>query len=181
MLAVIAFFSLPQIDRDAMTGTVAEIFRLKRWLSFANRGFSRRHTLSQNNAISRRELLCKVTAVAVDASAALPPISVFAVPATSKQNSNASDVHLDGTGNETSFIKKLLPAVVEKKMGIIGMKVPSLANIFRPNGIATTDQARSHVPTLPASTVIISIKIAAEPEENVHIAHSFKPSRPKRY
>jgi aryl-alcohol dehydrogenase-like predicted oxidoreductase len=137
--------------------------------------------VSRDNSISRRELLCKATAdaVAVGASVGLQPISAFAVPATSKQNSNAADVHLDGTGDQTSFIKNLLPAAVEKKMGIIGLKVPTLANIFRPNGIATIDKARNYVLTLPMSIVIIGIKSAAEQEENVHIAHSFKPFAPE--
>jgi predicted aldo/keto reductase-like oxidoreductase len=92
---------------------------------------------------------------------------------------NAADVHLDGTGDETSFIKNLLPAAVEKKMGIIGMKVPALGNIFRPNGIATMDQAMGYVLTLPVSTVIIGIKTVAELEENVRIAHSLKPFVPE--
>jgi len=54
---------------------------------------------------------------------------------------NAADMHLNGTGNETSFIKSLLPVAAEKKMGIIGMRVPAIGNIFKPNGITTMKQA----------------------------------------
>jgi hypothetical protein len=92
---------------------------------------------------------------------------------------NAADMHLNGTGNETSFIRNLLPAAVERKMGIIGMKVPALGNIFKPNGIATMKQAMGYVLTLPVSTVIIGIKTIAELEENVRIAASFKPFAPE--
>jgi aryl-alcohol dehydrogenase-like predicted oxidoreductase len=88
---------------------------------------------------------------------------------------NAADKHLDGTENETSFIKNLLPVAVEKKMGIIGMKVPALGKIFQPGGIATMDQAMSYVLTLPVSTLIIGIKTIPELEENVRIAKNFMP------
>ena len=92
---------------------------------------------------------------------------------------NAADVHLNGTDNETSFIKNLLPAAVEKKMGIIGMKVPALGNIFKPNGITTMEQAMGYVLTLPVSTVIVGIKTIAELEENVRIARTFTPFAPE--
>jgi aryl-alcohol dehydrogenase-like predicted oxidoreductase len=91
---------------------------------------------------------------------------------------NAADKHLDGTDNETSFIKNLLPVAVEKKMGIIGMKVPALGKIFQPDGLATMDQAMGYVLTLPVSTVIIGIKTIPELEENVRIAKNFKPFTP---
>jgi hypothetical protein len=88
---------------------------------------------------------------------------------------NAADTHLAGEGNETSFIKNLLPTVVEKKMGIIGMKVPALGKILRPDGLATMDQAMGYVLTLPVSTLIIGIKTIPELEQNVGIAKNFKP------
>ena len=88
---------------------------------------------------------------------------------------NAADKHLNGEGNETSFIKNLLPTAVEKKLGIIGMKVPALGKILRPDGLATMEQAMGYVLTLPVSTVIIGIKTIAELEENVRIAKNFKP------
>ena len=54
---------------------------------------------------------------------------------------NAADKNLPGTGNEFSFIENILPVAVEKKMGIIGMKVPALGRIFKPDGLATMEQA----------------------------------------
>jgi predicted aldo/keto reductase-like oxidoreductase len=89
---------------------------------------------------------------------------------------NAADIHLDGTENETSFIKNLLPVAVEKKMGIIGMKVPALGNIFKSG--ATMEQAMGYVLTLPVSTLIVGIKTIPELEENIKIARNFKPFKP---
>jgi hypothetical protein len=91
---------------------------------------------------------------------------------------NAADKNLSGPDNEASFIENLLPAAVEKKMGIIGMKVPALGKIFKPDGLATMEQAMGYVLTLPVSTVIIGIKTVAELEENVRIAKNFKPLKP---
>jgi hypothetical protein len=91
---------------------------------------------------------------------------------------NAADKHLAGEDNETSFIKNLLPTVVEKKMGIIGMKVPALGKIFKPDGLTTMEQAMGYVLTLPVSTLIIGIKTIPELEENVRIAKDFKPLTP---
>jgi aryl-alcohol dehydrogenase-like predicted oxidoreductase len=91
---------------------------------------------------------------------------------------NAADVHLNGADNETSFIKNLLPAAVEKKLGIIGMKVPALGNIFKPDGIATMDQAMGYVLSLPVSALIVGVKTIPQLEENVRIARDFKPFTP---
>jgi aryl-alcohol dehydrogenase-like predicted oxidoreductase len=60
-------------------------------------------------------------------------------------------------------------------MGIIGMKVPALGKILRPDGLATMDQAMGYVLTLPVSTLIIGIKTIPELEQNVGIAKNFKP------
>jgi len=88
---------------------------------------------------------------------------------------NAADKNLPGPGDESSFIRNLLPDAVEKKLGIIGMKVPALGKIFRPEGLATMEQAMGYTLTLPVSTVIIGIKTIAELEENIRIAQNFKP------
>jgi aryl-alcohol dehydrogenase-like predicted oxidoreductase len=88
---------------------------------------------------------------------------------------NAADKNLPGPGNESSFIENLLPAAVEKKLGIIGMKVPAIGHIFQPGGITTMRQAMSYTLTLPVSTVIIGIKTIAELEENIRIAQNFQP------
>jgi aryl-alcohol dehydrogenase-like predicted oxidoreductase len=88
---------------------------------------------------------------------------------------NAADKNLPGPGNESSFIENLLPAAVEKQLGIIGMKVPAIGHIFRPGGVTTMRQAMSYTLSLPVSTVIIGIKTIPELEENVRIAQTFKP------
>ena len=82
---------------------------------------------------------------------------------------NAADRH------ESSFIEILLPTAVEKKMSIVGMKIPARGKIFREGGITTMKQAMSYVLTLPVSTVIVGISNVAELEENVRIAQDFKP------
>jgi predicted aldo/keto reductase-like oxidoreductase len=87
---------------------------------------------------------------------------------------NAADRHLPGPGDESSFIENLLPTAVQKGMGIIGMKVPALGKIFRPDGVTAMEQAMSYTLSHPVSTVIIGIKTIAELEENVRIARNFK-------
>jgi len=88
---------------------------------------------------------------------------------------NAADKNLPGPGDESSFIENLLPVAVEKKLGIIGMKVPAIGHIFKPGGITTMEQAMGYVLTLPVSTVIIGIKTIAELEQNIRIAQNFTP------
>lgn len=82
---------------------------------------------------------------------------------------NAADRH------HLSFIENLLPKAVEKKMGIIGMKVPAEGNIFRKNGIRNMEEAMGYVLTLPVSTIIVGCRKVEEVEENVKIAMNFKP------
>ena len=82
---------------------------------------------------------------------------------------NAADKH------NLSFIDNLLPVVVEKQMGIIGMKVPARGRIFREGGLSKMDQAMRYVLTLPVSTIIVGISTVRELEENIQIAREFKP------
>lgn len=82
---------------------------------------------------------------------------------------NAADRH------KRSFIDNLLPVAVEKKMGIVGMKVPARGRIFREGGISTMEQAMRYVLTLPVSTIIVGIDDIKQLEENVRIAREFKP------
>src|SRR5574341_549114 len=82
---------------------------------------------------------------------------------------NAADRH------HLSFIENLLPKAVEKKMGIVGMKVPAEGNIFRKKGIRTMAEAMGYVLTLPVSTIIVGCRKVEEVEENVKIAMNFKP------
>ncbi len=82
---------------------------------------------------------------------------------------NAADKH------NKSFINNLLPVAVEKKMGIIGMKIPARGRIFREGGITTMKPAMRYVLTLPVSTIIVGISTVKELEENIRIAQEFAP------
>lgn len=82
---------------------------------------------------------------------------------------NAADKH------HNSFIEKLLPAAVEKEMGIIGMKIPARDRIFSKGGIITMKEAMTYTMSLPISTIIVGIDKIAELEENVKIAQGFEP------
>ena len=103
---------------------------------------------------------------------------------------NPADVHLH------SFQEKLLPLVVEKQMGIIGMKVPSRGRLLsswtpppveaqkhmwegsaiatRP-GVMTMQQAMNYALTHPVSTVIVGCDNITQLEENIEIARNFTP------
>ena len=82
---------------------------------------------------------------------------------------NAADKHHD------PFIDNFLPVAVEKKMGIIGMKIPARDRIFSNGGIITMKEAMEYVMTLPVSTIIVGIDKISELEENITIAKNFKP------
>lgn len=82
---------------------------------------------------------------------------------------NAADKHYD------PFIEKFLPTAVDKKMGIVGMKIPARDRIFGHGGIITIKEAMEYVMTLPVSTIIIGIDDVPQLEENINIALNFKP------
>ena len=103
---------------------------------------------------------------------------------------NAADPHI------YSFTDKLLPLVVEKQMGIIGMKVPArgrlLAGWTPPpveqqhhmwegsaiatrTGVMNMRDAMHYTLSHPVSTVIIGCDSIAQLEENVQIAREFTP------
>ena len=103
---------------------------------------------------------------------------------------NAADSHIH------SFQEQLLPLVVEKQMGIIGMKVPSRGRLLaswtppaldaqrhswegsaiakRP-GVMSMRDAMHFTLSHPVSTVIIGCDNIAQLEENVRIARDFTP------
>jgi len=103
---------------------------------------------------------------------------------------NAADTHIH------SFSDQLLPLVVEKQMGIIGMKVPSRGRLLstwtppsldaqrhswegsaiatRP-GVMKMKDAMFFTLSHPVSTVIIGCDTIAQLEENVQIARDFTP------
>jgi uncharacterized protein len=103
---------------------------------------------------------------------------------------NAADTHFH------SFTDELLPLVVEKQMGIIGMKVPARGRLltgwmpppleqqqhsWEGSAIATSmgvmkmPDAMRFTLTHPVSTVIIGCDNLAQLEENVQIAREFTP------
>src|SRR6185295_5078537 len=99
---------------------------------------------------------------------------------------NAADRH------HLSFSEKLLPMAVERKMGIIGMKVPARGRLLA-NWTPTTEgswgghpaqptrgtlqirEALRYVLSLPVSTVIVGCDSVAQLEENVAIGREFRP------
>jgi predicted aldo/keto reductase-like oxidoreductase len=103
---------------------------------------------------------------------------------------NAADTHIH------SFTDQLLPLVVEKQMGIIGMKVPSrgrlLASWTPPPveqqqhmwegsaiatraGVMNMRDAMYFTLSHPVSTVIIGCDNLAQLEENIQLAREFTP------
>jgi hypothetical protein len=99
---------------------------------------------------------------------------------------NAADPH------HLSFERELLPLAVERRMGIVGMKIPARGRILsswtppppdpqRPSarparpGTLTMREAFDYVLSLPVSTVIIGCDSIAQLEENVALARTFTP------
>src|SRR5271169_5665294 len=103
---------------------------------------------------------------------------------------NAADTHIH------SFTDQLLPLVVEKQMGIIGMKVPARGRLLTgwtpppleqqqhswegsaiatSTGVMNMRQAMHFTLTHPVSTVIVGCDNIQQLEENVQIARDFTP------
>jgi uncharacterized protein len=99
---------------------------------------------------------------------------------------NAADRHY------LSFIEHLLPACLERNMGIIGMKLATrgrLLSSWKPEplekqsermrtakpGTITMQESLSYNCTLPVSTNIIGVDTVAQLEENVRSAAAFTP------
>lgn len=72
-----------------------------------------------------------------------------------------------------SFIENVLPTTVEKRMGVIGMKVPARGRIFDKGGILDIKEALSYTLSLPVSTIIVGIGEIIELEENIEITKEF--------
>jgi aryl-alcohol dehydrogenase-like predicted oxidoreductase len=99
---------------------------------------------------------------------------------------NAADPH------HLSFAAELLPMAVEKRMGIIAMKIPARGRLLaswtpppldqqrgpgtpaRP-GTLTMREALYYVWSLPVSTAIVGCDSVAQLEENVALARAFTP------
>ncbi len=99
---------------------------------------------------------------------------------------NAADRHY------LSFIEHLLPAALEQRLGIIGMKVATRGRVLsswtpppaeqqnermrtKLSGTLTIQEALAYNLTLPVSTTIIGVDTVAQMEENVAFASSFTP------
>jgi predicted aldo/keto reductase-like oxidoreductase len=102
---------------------------------------------------------------------------------------NAADRHY------LSFIEHLLPAALEKRMGIIGMKVATrgrLLSSWQPEpleqqperlrtskpGTITMEESLRYNMTLPLSTNIVGVDNVAQLEQNVKWAAEFTPMSP---
>ena len=72
-----------------------------------------------------------------------------------------------------SFIENVLPTAIEKRIGVIGMKVPARGRIFDKGGIIDIKEALSYTLSLPVSTIIVGIGEIIELEENIEIAKEF--------
>lgn len=95
-----------------------------------------------------------------------------------------------------SFLAELLPLALEKRLGIIGMKIPSRGRLLsswtpppierqerswegvviaKAPGTLTMQEAVSYALTLPISTAIIGCDSIQQLEENVRMAQEFTP------
>jgi aryl-alcohol dehydrogenase-like predicted oxidoreductase len=81
---------------------------------------------------------------------------------------NAADPH------HLPFQKDLLNTAADKKMGIIGMKVPARGRLIEHAGLKMKDCV-DYVWSLPVSTVIIGCDSVGQLEQNVALAREFKP------
>lgn len=74
-----------------------------------------------------------------------------------------------------SFAAELLPLAKQKKMGVIGMKIPARGRIFRAGGLTSMKDAMSYVLSLDGvSTVIVGCDNVQQLEENISIATNFQ-------
>ncbi|MFQ6047496.1 MAG: aldo/keto reductase, partial [Gemmatimonadales bacterium] len=87
---------------------------------------------------------------------------------------NAADRHVN------PFTEKLLPLANERRLGIIGMKIPARGRIFREGGLTAMRDAMRYVLTLPVNTVIVGCDTIQQLEENVAIARDFQPMSPDK-
>lgn len=86
---------------------------------------------------------------------------------------NAADRH------HLPFQDDLLKAAVDRKMGIIGMKVPARGRLLEKAGLTMKDCV-DYVWSLPVSTTIIGCDSIKQLEQNVTLAREFQPMPPER-
>jgi aryl-alcohol dehydrogenase-like predicted oxidoreductase len=93
---------------------------------------------------------------------------------------NPADRSMPENANDASFIEHLLPLAVERKMGIIGMKVASGGRMFQKPGFGDIATSINYVLSLPISTIVVGISRLSDLEENVRIATQFEPLSSQR-
>jgi len=81
---------------------------------------------------------------------------------------NAADRH------HLPFQEQLLKTAADKKMGVIGMKVPARGRLLDRAGLKMKDCV-DYVWSLPVSTVIIGCDSVEQLEQNVSLAREFRP------
>ncbi len=82
---------------------------------------------------------------------------------------NAADIHYK------SFQEVLLAELLERNMGIIGMKVLGRGKLVSENGLDSIREALYYVWSLPVTTTIIGIGSLKELEENIELLRKFEP------
>jgi aryl-alcohol dehydrogenase-like predicted oxidoreductase len=73
------------------------------------------------------------------------------------------------------FMDDLLPAVNEKGMGVIAMKIPARGRIFQEGGLTSMKESLTWTFSQPISTVIVGCDNVDQLEENISAAAEFKP------
>jgi predicted aldo/keto reductase-like oxidoreductase len=81
---------------------------------------------------------------------------------------NVLDAHHD------SFEKNVLPVLVEKGIGVIGMKPMADARIVK-HGIASAEECLGYAMSLPASVVVTGCDTVERVEQALRVARAFRP------
>ncbi len=116
---------------------------------------------------AREQRMCRFLGVTGHASAAVLMEAIRRFPFdTVLMAINAADRH------HAPFAAELLPLAVERRMGIIGMKIPARSRILP---AVTMREAMYYVLSHPVSTVIVGVDSIAQLEENVRLAREFTP------
>jgi len=84
---------------------------------------------------------------------------------------NAADRH------HLPFQDDLLRAAEQKRLGVIGMKVPARGRLLTEAGLRM-EECLGYVWSLPVSTVIVGCDSISQLEENVRLAREFEPLEP---
>lgn len=73
-----------------------------------------------------------------------------------------------------SFEQEILPILIERNIGVIGMKSIAAGDILKTGGV-TVEEALRYALSLPTSTVVSGIGSMEHLQQNVRIAREFKP------